>query len=209
MSLVLLSHLCSHLQNASLARLGLTSVPHTSQHHSILLALQRSGYVSTVTIAGPRPPAPSALSPTLSPLGAEGGNNAWSEVWSQEGGEDAVALLREAQSGSAEEGEEAEGVQAAVTQANVASRRLWVGLKYWNNEPVLRGVKMVSKPTRRVWMGFRDLFELSKGNQRGYVKGLRGVGESMYVTTDRGVMEVRECVERKTGGMLLVRVNPM
>jgi len=127
-----------------------------------------------------------------------------------QGGEDAVAMLREAQSGSAEEGEEAEGqVEAAVTQANVASRRLWVGLKYWNNEPVLRGVKMVSKPTRRVWMGFRDLFELSKGNQTGYVKGLRGVGESMYVTTDRGVMEVRECVERKTGGMLLVRVNPM
>ena len=120
-------------------------------------------------------------------------------------------MLREAQSGSAEEGGgEAEAqVEAAVTQANVASRRLWVGLKYWNNEPVLRGVKMVSKPTRRVWMGFRDLFELSKGNQRGYVKGLRGVGESMYVTTDRGVMEVRECVERKTGGMLLVRVNPM
>ena len=120
-----------------------------------------------------------------------------------------MALLREAQSGSAEGEGQVEGTEAAVTQANVASRRLWVGLKYWNNEPVLRGVKMVSKPTRRVWMGFRDLFELSKGNQRGYVKGLRGVGESMYVTTDRGVMEVRECVERKTGGMLLVRVNPM
>ena len=68
---------------------------------------------------------------------------------------------------------------------------------------------MVSKPTRRVWMGFRDLFELSKGNKMGHVRGMRGVGESLYVTTDRGIMELRECVERRTGGMLLCRVNPM
>lgn len=73
---------------------------------------------------------------------------------------------------------------------------------------MLRGMKLVSKPTRRVWMGVPDLMELTRGNQMGYVKGLRGVGESMFVTTDRGIMEIRECVERKAGGMLLCRVNP-
>lgn len=56
-------------------------------------------------------------------------------------------------------------------------------------------------------MPFHKLEELCRGNKKGYVKGLRGVGESMYVTTDRGIMEVRECVERKLGGMILCRVN--
>ena len=66
---------------------------------------------------------------------------------------------------------------------------------------------MVSKPTRRVWVGFRDIEALARGDRSGYVRGLRGIGESMYLTTDRGIMEVREAVERKTGGMLLCRVN--
>ena len=121
---------------------------------------------------------------------------------------DVTSLLRTAARDAALEAKYSGQEAATITKANVASRRLWVGLKYWNNEPVLRGMKMVSKPTRRVWMGVPELMELAKGNQKGYVKGLRGVGESMFLTTDRGIMEIRECVERKAGGMLLCRVNP-
>lgn len=58
-------------------------------------------------------------------------------------------------------------------------------------------------------MGVQDLERLALGDQTGYVRGLRGIGESMYVSTDRGIMELRECVERKVGGMLLCRVNPV
>lgn len=97
--------------------------------------------------------------------------------------------------------------ESIITQANIATRRLWVGLKYWNNEPVLQKMHLVSKPTRRVWMGFREIEALARGDASGYVRGLRGVGESMYVTTDRGLMEVRDCVEKRTGGMILCRVN--
>lgn len=70
-------------------------------------------------------------------------------------------------------------------------------------------MRVVSKPTRRVWMGVPELEVLCRGDNTGYVGGLRGVGESLYVSTDRGIMEIRECVERKTGGMLLCRVNPV
>ncbi|KAL8718259.1 MAG: hypothetical protein Q9225_004578 [Loekoesia sp. 1 TL-2023] len=175
MSLVTLAHCCSHLQNASLARLGLTSIPSTNLLHTLMLQLQRSGYITSVTIGGPEPPPPSSLNPILDP----------SDPSSQQQNPN----------------------EPAVTQANVSSRRLWVGLKYWNNEPVLQKMGMVSKPTRRVWMGFREIEALAKGDRSGYVKGLRGIGESMYVTTDRGMMELRECVERRTGGMLLCRVN--
>lgn len=95
-----------------------------------------------------------------------------------------------------------------VTQENISSRRLWVGMKYYNSRPVLEKMRLVSKPTRRVWMPVKDLEGLIKGERRGYVKGLRGLGEAMYVTTDQGLMEARECVERRIGGMLLCRVNP-
>lgn len=175
MSLVLLAHACSHLQNASAARLGLTSLPATYQLQNLLLSLQRSGYVSTVTIGGPTPPPPSALSPIFS--------------------------------ASHFDPSRPSNPQPLITQENVASRRLWVGMKYFRNEPVLRKMHVVSKPTRRVWMPVHYLEELSRGNKKGLVKGLRAMGESMYVTTDRGIMELRECVTRKLGGMILCRVN--
>ena len=81
-----------------------------------------------------------------------------------------------------------------------------MGLKYWNNEPVLSKMGMVSKPTRRIWMGVEELRDVAKGVRSGYVEGLRGVGECLFVSTDRGIMEVRECVERGVGGMVLCRV---
>jgi ribosomal protein S8 len=161
MSLVNLSHVCSHLQNASKARLGLTSVPSTNLHLALLLSLQSAGFLSHVTRGGPSPPDFSTLSSY---------------------------------------------VPEPVTQENVASRRLWLGLKYWDNEPVLKEMKMVSKPTKRIWMDVEGLGKVVRGGQAGEVKGLRRVGECLFVSTDRGVLEARECVERKVGGMVLCRV---
>ena len=78
-------------------------------------------------------------------------------------------------------------------------------MKYWNNEPVLANMKMVSKPTRRIWMTSKELEDISKGRKTGMVRGMRQIGECMFITTDRGIMEIRECVERGLGGMLLCR----
>ena len=55
-------------------------------------------------------------------------------------------------------------------------------------------------------MGVEELAGVVAGRKVGYVNGMRGVGECVFVSTDRGIMEIRECVERKTGGMLLCRV---
>jgi len=57
MSLVNLSHVCSHLQNASLARLGLTSIPYTRLHLSLALLLHKQGFLSHVKLGGAAPPA--------------------------------------------------------------------------------------------------------------------------------------------------------
>jgi ribosomal protein S8 len=161
MSLVNLAHVCSHIQNASKARLGLTSVPSSNLHLTLLLALQNSGFISSVTRGGLTPPPIDQLS-SYEP--------------------------------------------EPVTQSNIATRRLWLGLKYWNNEPVLSEMKLVSKPTKRVWMDVEGLGKIIRGREAGYVKGLTKPGESLFVSTDRGILEARECVERKVGGMLLCRV---
>lgn len=65
---------------------------------------------------------------------------------------------------------------------------------------------MVSKPTKRVWMDVEGLELIVRGKESGFVKGLNKVGECLYVSTDKGILEARECVERRIGGMLLCRV---
>ncbi|KAK4132821.1 ribosomal protein S8-like protein [Trichocladium antarcticum] len=148
---------CTHLQNATRARLGLTSVPNTKYNLLLMTAMQKAGLIASVTRGGPLPPAPNDAS-------------------------------------------------EPVTSANVATRRLWLGLKYWNNEPVLRTVKPVSKPSRLVTVDLKTLGRVTRGFPVGSLKGLN-LGETMFLTTDRGVMESREALKRKIGGLVLCRVQ--
>ena len=136
MSLVTLAHVCSHLQNAGKARLGLTSVPLSNMILGLTLSLQQSGFLQTVTRGGPTPPPVDSL---------------------------------------------ATYVPEPVTQSNIASRRLWLGLKYWNNEPVLSKMNVVSKPTKRIYMDSEGIAALARGKDAGFVKGLRRPGECIFV----------------------------
>ena len=168
MSLVGLSNVCSHLQNASKGRLGLTSIPYSKLHSALSSQLLKAGFISQVTIGGSSPPSGDP-SPIL---------------------------------GHSHPPEE----ETTITRENRASRRLWLGLKYYNNEPVLTSMSMISKPTRRIWVGSEELAKLSKGYPISMVKGMRQVGEVVFVSTDRGIMDLRECVDRGIGGQLLCRV---
>lgn len=80
-----------------------------------------------------------------------------------------------------------------------------MGLKYWQNEPVLRECRNESKPKKRVMVGFRELERIVRGREAKWVKGLTRPGECLYVSTDRGIMEAREAVERRVGGLVLCR----
>lgn len=79
-------------------------------------------------------------------------------------------------------------------------------MKYWNSEPVLSSMQMISKPTRRLHLDKQGISQLALGRQSGYVKGMRQPGECVFVSTDRGILEARECIERQIGGLLLCRV---
>lgn len=89
---------------------------------------------------------------------------------------------------------------------NPALRRLWLGLKYWESRPVLRKMSLVTKSRRRINLKYGDLLQIANGTNAGYVYGLREMGECMFVKTDLGVLELRECLERRRGGEPLCRV---
>ncbi|KAK3987779.1 ribosomal protein S8 [Cladorrhinum sp. PSN332] len=156
-----ITNTCAHLQNATRARLGLTSIPNSKYNLRLAIALHRAGLISSVTRGGPTPPPPEAL------------------------------LTQETE---------------PVTTDNVATRRIWLGLKYWNNEPVMRNLQPVSKPSRLVTASIPELNKVARGFRAGHIKGLN-LGECLFVSTDKGVLEIREALEKKVGGLVLCRVS--
>lgn len=96
-----------------------------------------------------------------------------------------------------------------TTFDNVATRRLWLGLKYRNFQPVLRHLHLVSHPNRRVFGTHKDLMGLCSGTPFGKVQPL-GLGEVMFVRIkdkNNSVIEIQEAVRRHLGGEILCRAG--
>lgn len=55
-------------------------------------------------------------------------------------------------------------------------------------------------------MGVLGLKNLASGKEHDYVKPLQP-GECAFLTSDKGILELREAVERQIGGQLLLRVR--
>ncbi|KAI8964636.1 ribosomal protein S8 [Daldinia sp. FL1419] len=98
MGIVNIVNMCSHLQNASRARLGLTSIPHTKYNLSLAIALHRTGYLSFVTRGGAHPPDPSTIS-SWNPEPLTTANVAKQRLWlglkynATEGGEPVIGSI--------------------------------------------------------------------------------------------------------------------
>ncbi len=73
-------------------------------------------------------------------------------------------------------------------------KELSIELKYHNGEPVIREIKRVSKPGRRIYAGVKDL-------PRVY----NGLGIAI-ISTPRGVVSDAEARELKVGGEILCTV---
>ncbi|KAM0349202.1 hypothetical protein ACHAO7_002489 [Fusarium culmorum] len=164
-SITNIAHMCSHLQNASKARLGITSVKNCKYNLQLALALHRSGFFSAVYRAGPRPP-------TMEQMISE--------------------------------------PPVTVTNENVATMRLWLGLKYWDGKPVLGNANAISTPKRLMTANIKELARLTRGFPTkvsgGVVSGLN-LGECLFVATSQGVLEAREALAKKQGGLLMCRVS--
>lgn len=97
-----------------------------------------------------------------------------------------------------------------VTNRNVADMRLWLGLKYLDGQPVLSKAQVISRPSRKITATIDQLERITRGVpvklKSGVMPGLN-LGECIFVFTSRGILEVREALERKVGGTLLCRVS--
>ncbi|KAL1898625.1 hypothetical protein Cpir12675_001829 [Ceratocystis pirilliformis] len=93
-----------------------------------------------------------------------------------------------------------------VTHFNVSTRRIWLGLKYWEEKPVMSNLTSMSSSKRWVTASLSELHKLARGLPTGQIPGLN-IGESLFLTTDIGVLESREAIEKRRGGLLLCRVS--
>jgi small subunit ribosomal protein S8 len=82
----------------------------------------------------------------------------------------------------------------AVTEKDGGKSELNIELKYSEGQPVIREIKRVSKPGRRVYSQIKDV-------PRVY----NGLGISI-LSTPRGVLSDREAREANVGGEVLCRV---
>lgn len=64
----------------------------------------------------------------------------------------------------------------------------------------------MSKPKRPVTADYKELSKIARGFQAGHIKGLN-LGETLFLCTDKGVLEVREALEKRVGGLVLARVS--
>lgn len=72
--------------------------------------------------------------------------------------------------------------------------QLRLALKYQGNKPVIDGIKRVSKPSRRVYVGHDEI-----------PKVLSGLGINI-LSTNRGIMSERVARQHKVGGEILCAV---
>ena len=88
-----------------------------------------------------------------------------------------------------------EGYIRGYRREDTGHGELSIELKYHNGEPVIRELRRVSKPGRRIYSGVKDL-------PRVY----NGLGIAI-LSTSKGVMSDRKAREEKVGGELLCTVS--
>lgn len=72
-------------------------------------------------------------------------------------------------------------------------KNIEIGLLYVNNRSVINGLMVVSKPGRRLYTSFKNLYPSRRG----------GV---ILLTTSKGVLTGKEARREKTGGQLIAEV---
>lgn len=105
-------------------------------------------------------------------------------------------------------GPDPSGHEIPVTPDNVAMRRLWLELKYRDNEPVLRAMKAVSLPSRRIYATVDELKAVAAGrrNAHALVKPA-DVGQITILDTAYGVLDINEALMKNVGGEVLAVVK--
>ena len=98
---------------------------------------------------------------------------------------------------------------ADFTSLPVSARRIWLGLKHRNGQPVLRRMNLVSKPSIRINVTKDELGRILHGNRAKNVPGV-GMGEIIVVRTEVArkaeYKEGWEAFRAGQGGEIICRV---
>ncbi len=81
-----------------------------------------------------------------------------------------------------------------VNDYSVAEREIKIALKYHKGKPVIAGLKKISKPGRRVYVGAQDIPKVQNG---------LGI---CILSTSRGLLEGGAAKDANTGGELLCEI---
>ncbi|KAG1460983.1 hypothetical protein G6F56_005824 [Rhizopus delemar] len=93
-----------------------------------------------------------------------------------------------------------------TTNENVATRRIWLTLKYKENLPTLSKFSVISKPSKKVSFSVNELKNIANGRRSQFIKPLQP-GEIAIISTNRGVLELQEAIEKNVGGEVLCRAS--
>jgi len=83
---------------------------------------------------------------------------------------------------------------------------LWLTLKYKDGRPVLSKMSCVSKPSKRVILTVMGLKKIVSDRREEFLEPLQP-GEIIIVSTNHGVLEIHEAMQKRAGGEVLCRVR--
>jgi len=85
-------------------------------------------------------------------------------------------------------------VESAAKKGRMPKRVIEIKLRYQDGHGVINGVRIVSKPSRRVYVGYQDLKPVRQGF---------GLG---VISTPKGILTTMEARKGKVGGQLLFEI---
>ncbi|CCH59760.1 hypothetical protein TBLA_0B09430 [Henningerozyma blattae CBS 6284] len=94
-----------------------------------------------------------------------------------------------------------------TTPDNISTRRLWLGLKYRENKPVLTSCKLISKPSLRISLNVSEMKQLCSGFPIRKIDPPQA-GELVLINSPTvGLIDINEAIAKGLPGEIVCRIN--
>ena len=85
-------------------------------------------------------------------------------------------------------------IKSVVKRAQKVGAVLDVGLVYENGKPKIKGVDRVSKPSKRIYLGVKDIRKVKEGHG------------ALFLSTPKGILTDKEARKELVGGEALFKI---
>lgn len=90
-----------------------------------------------------------------------------------------------------------------VQEAPYAPTKLWIDLKYRLGQPVISSMKVISKPSRRIFASHEELVALASCRSRNSLLKNPVLGSVVLVKSPYGIVSLVTAIEKGVGGEVL------